>query len=194
MSGEHQSAIEIRKGLRPAPGELWLVQAFVNTIDHEQGRDELESPQALADWLASRRLLPPGTQLDDADLERAVTVRSGLRSVLTTKASREVREALERAVAPALLRATFPAAGGLRFEPATTSLDGAIGRLLIIASNAQRDGRWPRVKRCAEDGCRAVFYDRSANRGGLWCTLRCGNRVHALNFRRRERRREQRRG
>ena len=194
MNGDSQSAIEIRKGLRPAPGELRLVQAFVNTIDHERGHDELESAQALAEWLASRRLIATGTQLDDADLERAVAVRSGLRAIVASTAPREVREALEQAVAPALLRARFPSTGGLRFEPVASALDGAIGRLLVIIGSAQGAGHWPRIKRCAEEGCRAVFYDRSANRHGLWCSARCGNRVHALNFRRRERRREQRYG
>ena len=40
-----------------APGDLGIVQAFVNTRDLEHRTDELKSPQALADWLERRRLL-----------------------------------------------------------------------------------------------------------------------------------------
>ncbi len=39
------------KELRPAPGELRLVQAFVNSADLEAGTDELSSLGGLADWL-----------------------------------------------------------------------------------------------------------------------------------------------
>ena len=40
-----------------APGELRVLQAFVNTLDIEQSADELTSEQALADWLTSAHLL-----------------------------------------------------------------------------------------------------------------------------------------
>src|SRR5579862_7773753 len=40
----------------PAPGRLELVRAFVNTLDIEERTDELDSPAALASWLAARGL------------------------------------------------------------------------------------------------------------------------------------------
>ena len=69
-----------------APGDLGILQAFLNTVDLRKGVDRLRDPQALADWLVSVRLLPPETKLADADLERTRTFREGLRSVLVAKA------------------------------------------------------------------------------------------------------------
>ncbi len=53
--------------LKPAPGDLRLLQAFLNTA----GR-ELDNPQALADWLELWGLVSPGIQLDQSDLERTI--------------------------------------------------------------------------------------------------------------------------
>ena len=36
------------------------MQRFVNSIDLENGEDELESPAALRDWLAERELMKAG--------------------------------------------------------------------------------------------------------------------------------------
>ncbi len=38
-----------------APGPLELVRDFVNTLDVEDGRERLDSPAALAAWLAEGR-------------------------------------------------------------------------------------------------------------------------------------------
>ena len=56
--------------ISPAPGGLRVVQAFVNYADLGSAPDELGSPEALADYLARWRLLPEGTELSAADLER----------------------------------------------------------------------------------------------------------------------------
>ena len=43
----------------PAPGSLRLVQALVNTLNAETGRDLLGTAAEAAAWLAAARLLPP---------------------------------------------------------------------------------------------------------------------------------------
>jgi predicted RNA-binding Zn ribbon-like protein len=49
-------------------------------------------------------------------------------------------------------------------------------------------GDWPRLKACADAGCRWAFYDASRNRGGAWCEMRiCGNRNKDRRFRARRR-------
>jgi Putative stress-induced transcription regulator len=69
---------------RPAPGDLRLVQAFVNTFwDLERpGQDQFVSAADLAEWLVRRDLLEPGTRLTRADLQRALDLRQGLRALL----------------------------------------------------------------------------------------------------------------
>ena len=179
-----------RKGARdlpPAPGELRLVQAFVNTADHQAGTDELASPRALADWLARRELLPTGTELSAADLARAVEVRESWRSQFAGRADQEVAETLDRAMATALLRGRHGPDGEVRLEPTAGGLDGALGRLVVIVSRAWSDGTWQCLKVCASSTCRAVFYDRSSNRAARWCRRSCGNRLSSLASKQRSR-------
>ncbi len=47
-----------------APGDLSLVQAFVNTVDRKVDNDELASPESLAAWLSHRwpRWVAPSLQ------------------------------------------------------------------------------------------------------------------------------------
>ena len=45
-------------------------------------------------------------------------------------------------------------------------------------------GTWPRLKGCAQ--CEWVFFDRSKNRSGTWCSMTiCGNRTKNRAYRRR---------
>ena len=55
-------------GRQPAPGRLARVQEFVNTVDFEDGDDQLSDPEALRAWLAGRELLDAGERLGAADL------------------------------------------------------------------------------------------------------------------------------
>jgi Putative stress-induced transcription regulator len=66
-------------GREPAPGELALVQAFVNThFDLAAGGGEtLASPEALRAWLSERGLLASARPVDGRDLDRVLAVREG---------------------------------------------------------------------------------------------------------------------
>ncbi len=165
------------RDLPPAPDELRLVQAFVNTADREAGTDELASPRALTDWLVDHGLLPPGTELDETDRLRALEVREGWRSLVAGALSARVAEALDRATEAALLRGRHGADGTVRLETVAGGLDGALGRLAVAVFRAQNDAGWRRFKVCASQTCRAVFYDRSTNHSARWCRPRCGNRL-----------------
>lgn len=176
--------------VRPAPGDLRLVQAFVNTHDLEAKTDRLASPQALADWLTLHGLMAAGTRLEAADVARTARLREGLRSMLGAgvAAGSQAAKALDDAMSTVWLR---PRAGGGReliLEPAARGLDGALGRLTAIVAAAQQDGSWLLLKVCANPTCRAVFYDYSTNHSGRWCRSRCGSRISTAAHRRRRRR------
>jgi len=178
---------------KPAPGDLRLVQAFLNTVD-PKGRDELASPPALAIWLATRALTPAPPALGDADLERALAVREGLRALMEPGAAEDVVARLDEVASGLTLRARFAADGTTLIEPTADGFDGALGRLVAIAARTRCAGMWKRFKLCADDRCRRAFYDDSPNVTRRWCTPRCGNRVHARTFRRRKKRRVLSRG
>ena len=44
-------------GRAPAPGVLRLVQRFVNSVDLEDGPDDLADPEGLREWLTDAGLL-----------------------------------------------------------------------------------------------------------------------------------------
>ncbi len=161
-----------------APGDLRIVQEFVNTVDRETGAEDLSSARALAAWLKRRGLLDTDAVLQAADLEQAVELRKTLRTLIAANIGLEVGpatfERLDQLTAGGRLRIRF-ARDGVRLEPASRGFDDALVRLAAIVFQAQQDGFWPRFKVCALASCRTAFYDVSPNRVGKWCTGRCGS-------------------
>ena len=178
------------RDLKPAPGDLRLVQAFLNTLDREAGTDELASPRGLGDWLARQELLPAGSELDAADLQRVLAIRQGWHALISGAANtQEIIETLDDATAGAALRGRYGPGGVTYLQPAASGLDAVLGRLQLIAHEAQADDQWRLLKVCANPACRAVFYDYATNRSTRWCRTRCGNRLSARASRQRKRRR-----
>lgn len=176
-------------GTRPAPGELVLVQAFVNTVDLEGGEEQLTDPEALGRWLRAHDLIEEGVPLGDDDLRLAISVREALRAL--ARANHEGRTdpqasaMLDRVAAGARLRVRFDAEG-VRLEPDRPGIDGALGRLLGIVYASMVEGTWGRLKACRRDTCRWVFYDASRNRSSSWCAMAvCGNKEKAKAYRKR---------
>ena len=74
-------------GVGQAPRKLATLQAFVNTLDLEEGTDQLGSPAALASWLAGAGLAAPDAAASQAELDQAMTLREALRGVLRSHVS-----------------------------------------------------------------------------------------------------------
>lgn len=179
--------------VKPAPGELRVVQAFVNTANRVKGTDELDSPEALVDWLERWKLWQgPAAAPTAADLEWALAAREALRALIGAdtrgvEADAGTVEQLDRTAAQALLRVRFGAGGWIRLEPAADGLAGALGRLFAIVSQERRGDLWRRFKLCANVECLNAFFDDSPNASGKWCDAkrRCGNRLNMRRFIRR---------
>ncbi len=179
----------------PAPGELGLVQAFVNShwdLQGDHGGELLHSPAALAAWLSGRGLLPDGTRLTRADLRRALAVREGIRALLAANNGAAVDPdaiaTLNEAVAKGGVVIQFQLDGSPRFDPQRADLDGALAFLLAIVSRAQLEGGWVRFKACPGEDCGWAFYDYSRNQASAWCSMAiCGSRAKARAYRRRRR-------
>jgi predicted RNA-binding Zn ribbon-like protein len=174
----------------PAPGELERVRAFVNTWDAEDGSDTIATPEALAGWLTGQGLLEASGKVTAADHRRAVGVREALRATLRAHHGHPDEECAQDVLCDASHRAKlqvlFDDDGVSRLEPSAPGVDGAIGRLLTIAHEADRDGQWIRLKVCPADDCQFAFYDRSRNRSATWCDMKvCGNRHKVREYRER---------
>ncbi len=173
-----------------APGELELVRAFLSVHDHVYGtRDSLPpSTSTIAWWLRERGLIVE-ERPDEADLRWAADVLEALRS--------RVRENMGAAGDPEAIRTLDDAArasglsvhfGSEGLAPTVGGVRGAIGRILAVAFVSELDGTWSRFKMCSSRDCRSVFWDRSKNRSGRWCTMKdCGNRAKVRAYRERER-------
>jgi predicted RNA-binding Zn ribbon-like protein len=174
-----------------APGDLEHVRAFVNTLEIDEGRDDLASGAALARWLVERDLAPPTLKVSRRDLEHAVELREALRGSLLANnegvpTPAEACRLIDRAALRGRLNPRFDAGGGPLLEPAASGVDGALGRLLAIVHEAVAHGTWPRLKACREETCQWAFYDHTKNRSGSWCTMQvCGNRAKARAYRQR---------
>ena len=172
-----------------APGDLELVRGFLSLHDHRSGNPVPLDPStaSLAWWLHDRELLDQTGDPAEPDLVWALSLRDALVSKVLENMGAEpdgaVNDLLNAAVADTGLRPRFD---GDRLQTTATGVRGAIGRLLGIAFLAELDGSWRRFRLCADPTCTTVFYDRTKNHSGKWCSMRsCGNRSKVRAFRER---------
>lgn len=173
-------------GRSPAPEPLRAVQLFVNTLDPENGIEELTSDDAL------RKALGLSLELGPGDLERAIELREALRALLLRNngvaVDPEALEPLASAARAAQLTMQLDGTGRLGLVPRAPGLAGALGSLVVIVHDAALDGTLQRLKACRRDVCHWAFYDRSRNGSSKWCaTAICGNRTNTIAYRRRRR-------
>jgi predicted RNA-binding Zn ribbon-like protein len=179
---------------KPAPAPLRRVQAFINTLDRESGRDRLADPAGAARWLTRHGLLVSGAALTAVDVADLAGVREGLRALVIHNSGGPAPDAatlapLHRLAAAAPARVAVGDAGDVTVAPTGTGMPDRLLDLLLIVKDAQCDGSWAQLKACANADCRWVFYDRSRNHGGTWCDMAtCGNKLKNRDFRARRRR------
>jgi predicted RNA-binding Zn ribbon-like protein len=185
-----QATAEPPAPVREPPEGLTLVKDFINTLHMDTGlrEDAIETAAGLERWLAEHKLASGRQRFTAGDVAHAASVREALRDLLTANDGGEVPkgalETLSRAARCAQLHMTFEAQGRARLRPAAHGVDAAVGEVLARAFESMSDGSWRRLKSCHEPDCRWVFYDRSKNRTGSWCSMRsCGNRAKARRFR-----------
>ena len=177
-------------GSKPAPEDLMLVQAFINTAEREKDTDLFKEPGGLARFLMDADLLPRSAKVSENDVRQAVGVREALRSLALANNGAEsdpsAFETLNRAARSAQLAAHFETDGSSTLAPLAPGVDGALGAILSVVHDAMSDGRWRRLKVCPADDCLWAFYDETKNKSGTWCSMEvCGNRNKARSYRRR---------
>ena len=171
-----------------ATGVLGLVQAFVNTVDLQDGPEELTDPNTLETWLVARGLMEPGSTPTQADLKNAIALREAIRGLIGANSGGKVYPldvaTLNEGAAVSRLRARFGADGRARLEPEADGVAGAMGRMVATVFAGMADEDWSRLKLCGSPSCRWAFFDMSRNHTSRWCTMAsCGNRQKARRFR-----------
>jgi predicted RNA-binding Zn ribbon-like protein len=178
-----------------APGELGLLQAFINThfdLVGERGADLFANPAGLRRWLGDHGLLAGRARVGAADLERALVVREGLRDLIADRDRAapisSLRAPLNQAFAGAAVELRVTPGGAELLPVGSSELDRALGSLLATVARAMIDGSWLRLKVCPGRHCGWVFYDQSRNNSGRWCSMSvCGGREKARAHYRRQR-------
>ncbi|HEV2592026.1 MAG TPA: CGNR zinc finger domain-containing protein [Gaiellaceae bacterium] len=165
-----------------------LLLDFVNTLDKRPHSEELETPAALAEWLAGRGLVEPGMKATAADLREAIELREALRTLLATHNEVEgdfdaASAVLDRVSRGAKLGVCF-AGGGLHLEPQCSGIRAALGKIVAEVATAMSEGTWARMKACRADDCLWVFLDTAKNQSRAWCSMKsCGNREKVRAYR-----------
>lgn len=178
---------------KPAPEPLRRVQALINTVDWESGRDRLATADDAQPWLVRHDLLDPDTAVSVDDLRLLIDAREALRALViqnTDGSSPDVAVTapLRAITADVALRAAVGTDGRIEVAPVGDTVRDRLAGLLLVVQAAQRDGTWTHLKACANDECRWAFYDRSRNHGGTWCDMSsCGNKLKNRDFRARKR-------
>ena len=175
-------------GRSPAPVALALAQDLANTVDIERGADSLETRADLSHFAASHDL--QGLKFSGSDVRRIRAFRSILRAVFLAHAGQKVAGSRIRqanaALSTASLQLRVDETGDVQLVPHAT-LDGAAAVTAHVAAGIARsidDGSWYRLKACASDECRWVYFDRSRSGASRWCTMKiCGSRAKMRRYR-----------
>jgi predicted RNA-binding Zn ribbon-like protein len=175
---------------------------FLNTIELESGSlvDHLETFDDAAEWLLARGVCHSGRGpaalrsagvTDDEALARIRSVREALREIshavsegrpAKAHALAEVNRAIAARERIELVGA--PDGASVGHSHVGDPLDDALARLADPLVREIGAGRSDRVRICANDTCRWVFYDESRAGRRRWCDMAsCGNRAKAARHR-----------
>jgi predicted RNA-binding Zn ribbon-like protein len=177
----------------PAPGELELVRSFLSVHDH-RGSDPMSlppSPASLREFFVEEGLIDREEPVSEQSLRSASMVHTALHRKVEGRngaaGTAAEMSVIDEAAREAGLELHFETEGPPRIEPTAPGVAGALGRILAAAFLAELDGTWERLKECSDDACTSVFYDRSKNHSGKWCSMQsCGNRNKVRAWRARQ--------
>jgi predicted RNA-binding Zn ribbon-like protein len=183
------------------PDELANLYDFTNSLDvrhfthhgvqHEQD-DELKGSRELAAWMAERGLLRTGAKITPEMLATALRLRADLRAYLQCDPTeRRKNRRVTGSLNEALKRFPLVAEAGARGLTLQSARDDALAGLSVVVAefyNGSANGTLDRLKMCAAEECRRVFFDRSKPATRRWCmSTLCGNRMKTRAYRERRR-------
>jgi predicted RNA-binding Zn ribbon-like protein len=184
------------------PDELANLYDFANSLDvrhfthhgvqHVQG-DELKGPRELSAWMSQRGLLWSGARITPAMFDTALQLRSSVRTYLEIDPA-ERRKAGDAVRSLNKAMRLFPQVAEARNDGVMvlrSARDDALAGLSVVVAemyDGSVRGTLDRLKMCAAEECRRVFFDRSKPATRRWCmSTLCGNRTKTRTYRERQR-------
>lgn len=173
---------------RAAPEPWDVIRRFCNTRNHESGADRFATTDGLRRWCDGQGVSSGAPNADDRD--RIVRFRELVCAHALEHHDgadeADLHAALEEQLAGIELTLTVRHGLVATVPTATSTANQTIGTVAIAIMDAQRVDAWKRFKACQH--CRWVFYDRSKNQSGRWCSMSaCGGRAKVAAFRARAR-------
>ncbi|MBK3570445.1 MULTISPECIES: CGNR zinc finger domain-containing protein [unclassified Streptomyces] len=159
----------------PAPGDLALIEALVNTLDIEAGADALDTEDGRAPFGLTAHQVPPARELRES-LRAALLAHAG------HPAHQDVTPLGELLARAPLLLALDDRDGSARLAPADP--EPLLSRVASAIAQSLVAGTWPRLKACEAPTCHWAYYDRSPAGRGRWCSMAvCGARAKMRRYR-----------
>jgi predicted RNA-binding Zn ribbon-like protein len=184
------------------PDELAHLYDFANSLDvrhfihhgvqHPQS-DELAGPRELGAWMNKQGLAQASGRITPEMLDAALQLRADIRAFLECDPAERRRNARIAGLLNRALR-RFPLVaevqGGKGFALRACRDDALAGLSVVVAElyDSSIEGTLDRLKMCAAEECKRVFYDRSKPATRRWCmSTLCGNRIKTRTYRARQR-------
>jgi len=184
------------------PDELANLYDFANTLDvrhfthhgvpHPQA-DELTSARELAAWMSQRGLSPASARITPAMLATAIELRTLVRDYLQCdplqrSGNKDAVRALNKTLKLFPLLVATRDDRGMVLRAARDDALAGLSPIVAELYDGSRNGTLDRLKMCASDECRRVFFDRSKPSTRRWCmSSLCGNRMKTRSYRERQR-------
>ncbi len=184
------------------PDQLANLYDFANSLDvrhfthhgvpHVQG-DELGNPRELGAWMSQRGLSFTSAKITPAMFETALQLRASVRDYLQCDPV-ERRKNKDAVLSLNKAMGLFPLAAEARnddvmaLRPARDDALAGLSSVVAELYDGSVRGTLDRLKMCAAEECRRVFFDRSKPATRRWCmSTLCGNRTKTRTYRERQR-------
>lgn len=187
MSGtlRHMSGNTQRATSPQIPESANAIMGLLNSRPHAHYPDTLADPGTDA----AAAVLRPFGQTEDAApaqlLEQVRGLRDDLLAVLDAEGDEEARRAWSDFTArtsTAVFQQDFGEPGQVRLRQALG--EPVVGRIALDVAELVAAGAWSRIRSCANDACRSVFYDVTRSRTQRWHSYElCGNRANVAAYR-----------
>jgi predicted RNA-binding Zn ribbon-like protein len=182
------------------PDELANLYDFANSLDLRQFShhgvqhvpcDEFTGPHELGAWMSARGLSRSSAKITTGRLETALQLRSAIRAFLecapaARRSSKAVLQSLNKVTRPFPLVVEATDDGSIKLRPARDDALAGLATIVAELHTGAASGVLDRLKTCAAEECRRVFYDRSKPGSRRWCvSTLCGNRIKTRTYRER---------
>ena len=172
----------------PVPDDLARLVSLLNTVDLENGLDQLADRSGFDAWLRAGG----SGACTSGELATARQLRAALRALAASNCGQTLNETALADAAGCATRLPVSiqlASGGSAIVVGGEGAARTLGEVLASYARAVEQGRWSRVKLCGSPSCRWAFWDGSKNGSRKWCAMSvCGSRAKMRGYRQRSRR------